>query len=157
MRAVVQRVSRASVTVDERAIGQIGHGLLVLLGIKEGDGEADALWLATKIATLRIFEDQQGRFNLSLLDAGGAALVVSQFTLYGDARRGRRPSFSRAAHPSIAAPLVDRFCAILWEAGISQVETGEFGAHMEVSLVNDGPVTIILDTEISRRGNLKAT
>ena len=125
------------------------------LGIKDGDAEAEASWLAAKIATLRIFEDGQGKFNRSLLDVGGAALVVSQFTLYGDARRGRRPSFSQAADPSIAAPLVDRFCELLLQAGVGRVETGEFGAHMAVSLVNDGPVTILLDTDVSRRGNLK--
>ncbi|OGO04934.1 MAG: D-tyrosyl-tRNA(Tyr) deacylase, partial [Chloroflexi bacterium RBG_13_56_8] len=109
-----------------------------------------------KIATLRIFEDEQGKFNRSLLDVGGEALVISQFTLYGDARKGRRPSFTDAAPPEIAAPLIDRFCALLREEGVLRVETGRFQAHMLVEIHNDGPVTILLDTDISRRGNQRS-
>jgi len=136
-------------------VGQIEHGLVVLLGIKRGDGDSEALWLARKIANLRIFEDDEGKFNRSLLDVAGAALVVSQFTLYGDARRGRRPSFTDAAPPEVAAPLVGRFCTLLEQEGVRQVKAGRFQAHMLVEIHNDGPVTIILDTGISRRGNPK--
>ena len=146
MRAVIQRVSEASVTVDDTVIGQIGHGLLVLLGAGAADDTTDADVLATKIANLRVFSDADGRFNRSLLDVGGAALVVSQFTLYADTRRGRRPSFSEAAAPEVAAPLIDAFAAALRRLSV-EVATGAFGAHMHVALVNDGPVTILLDTE----------
>jgi D-tyrosyl-tRNA(Tyr) deacylase len=146
MRAVIQRVSEASVRVDDIAIGQIRHGLLVLLGVGAGDDTADADVLAEKVANLRVFSDADGRFNHSLLDVGGAALVVSQFTLYADTRRGRRPSFSEAAPPAAAAPLIDAFAAALRRLTI-EVATGAFGAHMQVALVNDGPVTIVLDTE----------
>ena len=156
MRAVLQRVTRGSVAVAGRVVGEIGRGLVVLLGIKDGDTEADAAWLAGKIANLRIFGDEEGKFNLSLLDVNGSALVVSQFTLYGDARRGRRPSFSRAAAPELASGLVDRLCELLRAEGVVRVETGSFGAMMAVEIHNDGPVTIILDTETSRRGNLKS-
>lgn len=145
MRAVIQRVSKASVTVDGAVVGQIGRGLLVLLGVGAGDAAADARQMAEKIANLRIFADDEGRFNRSALDIGGAALVVSQFTLYADTRRGRRPSFSGAALPEVAAPLVEGFVAALRERGLP-VETGVFGAHMDVDLRNDGPVTIILDS-----------
>ncbi len=145
MRAVVQRVSEASVTVDGRVVGAIGRGFLVLLGVTHGDGEAEALWLARKIAGLRIFEDEAGKFNRSLADVGGAMLVVSQFTLYGDARKGRRPSFTDAARPEHAEPLCDRFVELLRAEGVP-VETGVFGAMMAVQLVNDGPVTLWLDT-----------
>jgi D-tyrosyl-tRNA(Tyr) deacylase len=147
MRAVVQRVSRASVRVAGAATGEIGPGLLVLLGIAEGDGEEDARRLAGKVGRLRIFEDDAGRFDYSLLDTGGAALVVSQFTLLGDSKRqkGTRPDFSKAARPEVAEPLYEHFCQALRGLGI-QVETGVFGARMAVELVNDGPVTIILDT-----------
>jgi len=155
MKAVVQRVTHGLVTVDQEQVGQIGPGLVVLLGIKKGDTESEARWLAGKVANLRIFEDDSGKFNRSLLDVAGSALVVSQFTLYGDARRGRRPSFSDAAPPDLAAPLVERFCALLREEGVSQVATGRFQARMLVEIHNDGPVTIILDTDISRRGNVK--
>jgi len=155
MKAVVQRVIQGSVTVEGELVGQIGRGLVVLLGVKEGDSEAEAQWLAQKIANLRIFEDQEGKFNRSLLDVEGAALVVSQFTLYGDARRGRRPSFSEAAPPEVAAPLVERFAELLREQGVKRVEQGRFQATMLVEIHNDGPVTIILDTDISRRGNHK--
>ena len=144
MRAVVQRVSRARSTPG----GEIGEGLLVLLGVADGDTEADTERLAGKIARLRIFEGDSGKFDRSLLDAGGAALVVSQFTLIADTAKGNRPSFSEAARPEVAEPLYDRFCEALREAGVP-VQTGVFGARMTVELVNDGPVTIILDVEAS--------
>ena len=149
MRAVVQRVSQASVTVGDEVVGAIGHGLLILLGIGVGDSEAEARLLAEKTANLRIFADEEGRFNRSLLDIGGEALVVSQFTLYADTRRGRRPSFSDAAPPEIAAPLVDVFAGELRRLGVA-VSTGRFGAMMRVALVNDGPVTILLDSATFR-------
>ncbi|HRX04246.1 MAG: D-tyrosyl-tRNA(Tyr) deacylase [Anaerolineales bacterium] len=145
MRAVVQRVSEASVTVDGRTVGAIGRGFLVLLGVTHVDGEAEAVWLARKIAGLRIFEDEAGKFNRSLADEDGAVLVVSQFTLYGDARKGRRPSFTEAARPEHAEPLCDLFVDLLRAEGVA-VETGIFGAMMAVHLVNDGPVTLLLDT-----------
>lgn len=149
MRAVIQRVSEASVRVDGRVIGAIGRGLLILLGVGVGDTEAEAKLLAEKSANLRIFADDEGRFNRSLLDIGGEALVVSQFTLYADTRRGRRPSFSDAAPPEIAAPLVEAFANELQRMGIA-VGAGQFGAMMQVALVNDGPVTILLDSAIFR-------
>ncbi len=145
MRAVIQRVSAASVSVDGVVVGQIGPGLLVLLGVGQGDAEREAELLAEKIANMRIFPDDEGRFNRSLIDAGGAALVVSQFTLYADTRRGRRPSFSDAAPPELAAPLVEVFAAALRLRGLA-VASGVFGAHMLVALENDGPVTIVLDS-----------
>ena len=145
MRALVQRVSRASVSVDGAEVGAIGHGLLVLLGVAPDDGEAQAAWLAAKLAKLRIFQDPQGRMNLCALDVGAAALVVSQFTLYADCRRGNRPSFVRAAPPAVAAPLYERFCELLAERGVP-VERGVFGALMDISLVNHGPVTVVVDT-----------
>ena len=145
MRAVVQRVSQASVTVDNQVVSAIGRGFLVLLGITHDDGEVEAAWLVRKIAGLRIFEDEEGKFNRALADVDGAVLVVSQFTLYGDARKGRRPSFTEAARPEQAEPLCDRFVELLRAEGIA-VETGIFGAMMAVSLVNDGPVTLLLDT-----------
>jgi D-tyrosyl-tRNA(Tyr) deacylase len=143
MRAVVQRVSSASVTVAGEVVGAIEAGLLVLLGVAEGDGEDEAVRLAAKLAKLRIFE-RDGKFDLSLLDTGGAALVVSQFTLLADTRKGNRPSFTEAARPEVAEPLYERFSAELRTLGV-RVEQGRFGAHMEVALVNDGPVTILLD------------
>ena len=143
MRAVVQRVSRASVRVAGAPAGEIGAGLLVLLGVAAGDGEEEARRLAGKVARLRVFEDDAGRFDRSLLDTGGAALVVSQFTLLADTAKGNRPSFTAAAAPERAEPLYESFCAALREAGV-RVETGVFGARMEVELVNDGPVTIVL-------------
>ena len=149
MRAVIQRVSEASVTVDGEVVGQIGRGLLVLLGVGRGDGPADAALLAEKTAGMRIFADDEGRFNRSALDVGAAALVVSQFTLYADTRRGRRPSFSDAALPEIAAALVEAFAAALRQQGLA-VATGSFGAYMRVALVNEGPVTIVLDSETLR-------
>lgn len=144
MRVVLQRVSRGAVTVDGRSVAQIGAGLVILLGVGPTDTEEQARFLADKIAHLRIFEDEAGKINLSVLDVGGAAIVVSQFTLYADTRRGRRPSFTDAALPEIARPLVERFAGLLAEQGVS-TQTGEFGAHMMVDLVNDGPVTIWLE------------
>jgi D-tyrosyl-tRNA(Tyr) deacylase len=148
MRAVIQRVTEASVTIDNQIVGQIGHGLLVLLGVGAGDQLAEARLLAEKIANMRIFADDDGRFNRSVLDIGGAALVVSQFTLYADTRRGRRPSFAEAAPPELAAPLVEAFIAALRDRGLV-VASGIFGAHMHVALLNDGPVTIVLDSATS--------
>jgi len=142
---VIQRVGRASVTVDGAVTGAIERGMLVLLGVGPTDGESEAAWLAQKVATLRIFPDADGKMNRSLVDDGLSALVVSQFTLYGDARKGRRPSFVGAAPPELAAPLYERFCALLEATGVP-VAKGVFQAHMDVSLVNDGPVTLILDT-----------
>jgi D-tyrosyl-tRNA(Tyr) deacylase len=147
MRAVVQRVTRASVVVEGQTVGAIGRGLMILLGVAHGDGEEQARWLAQKIAGLRIFEDDEGKMNLSLLDVGGSALVVSQFTLYADSRKGRRPSFTDAARPEVAEPLCDRFASLLREEGVAQVETGVFGAYMQVEIHNDGPVTLILERE----------
>jgi D-tyrosyl-tRNA(Tyr) deacylase len=145
MRALVQRVTRASVTVAGEVRGAIGDGLLVLLGAGRGDGEAEVEWLARKVSGLRIFKDGEQLMNRSLLETGGAALVVPQFTLYGDVRRGRRPEFSRAAKPDIAEPLYEQFCEALAALGVP-VQRGVFQAHMEVELLNDGPVTIWLDT-----------
>jgi D-tyrosyl-tRNA(Tyr) deacylase len=146
MIAVLQRVSRASVAVDCTTAGAIDRGLLVLLGVKKGDGEAEADLLARKTGGLRIFADEAGKMNRSCAEAGGAMLVVSQFTLCGDCRKGRRPSFEPAAPPDVAVPLYERFCERLREQGY-RVETGVFGAMMDVELVNDGPVTFVLDTE----------
>ena len=146
MRALIQRVSRASVHVDGEKVAGIGLGFLVLLGVADGDEEAEAAWLARKIAGLRLFEDDAGKMNLGLEDVGGSVLAVSQFTLYGDARKGRRPSFTRAAPPVQAQELYEMFCAKLAAQGV-QVEKGVFQAHMEVSLVNDGPVTLWLEQE----------
>jgi len=144
VRVVVQRVSRASVTVAGRPVGEIGRGLLVLAGFTGGDGDEAIDWMADKLANLRVFPDDDGKMNRSLLEAGGAALVVSQFTLYGDARKGRRPSFVDAAPPEIADPLYQRLAAALRARGVP-VATGEFGAMMAVELVNDGPVTLVLE------------
>ena len=148
MRAVVQRVSRASVSVDGRVAGEIGVGLLILLGVKRTDNPEAAEYLAEKIANLRIFSDSAGKMNFSLLETRGAALVVSQFTLYGDTRGGRRPSYIEAARPEEASHLYDEFVRSVRALGVP-VETGVFQAHMEVELVNDGPVTILLDSEKS--------
>ena len=155
MRALLQRVTQALVSANGEIIGQIGPGLVILLGIRDGDSDQEAAWLAQKTAHLRIFNDEAGLFDRSLTDVSGQALVVPQFTLYGDARRGRRPSFTEAAPPDTAEPLFERFCHHLRQQGIP-VETGRFGAHMHVEIHNDGPVTLWLDTEISRRGNLKS-
>lgn len=145
MRAVVQRVSEASVTVDARVVGKIGRGLLVLLGVSETDTEKDAAYLAEKIVGLRCFADNASKFNLSVAEVGGSVLAVSQFTLYGDCRKGRRPSFTEAARPEKAVPLYNAFMRLVEERGIP-VERGEFGAHMDVQLINDGPVTLLLDS-----------
>jgi D-tyrosyl-tRNA(Tyr) deacylase len=146
MRAVVQRVSEASVRVDGRTVSRIGSGLAVLLGVAPQDGEAEADYMADKIAGLRIFGDPEGRMNLSVGDCGGAVLLVSQFTLYGDCRKGRRPSFTGAAGPAEAEALYELTARKLKERGLS-VETGVFRAHMELALVNDGPVTVLLDSQ----------
>ena len=154
MRVVIQRVSRASVTVDGQTVASIGRGLLLLVGVAPEDGEEEAHRLARKCAELRVFSDAEGKFNLSLLDVGGEALVVSQFTLLADTRRGRRPSFVGAAPPETAEPLVEAFAAAMREAGVP-TQTGRFGAKMTVELVNEGPVTIVLDSadfERPRRG-----
>ena len=144
MRVVVQRVTKATVTVDGEIVGAIAHGLLVLLGIATADTADDADRLAGKVARLRILESSDGKFDLSVLDTGGEILVVSQFTLLADTRKGNRPGFSDAARPEVARPLVERFCAALSGHGIT-VATGVFGARMSIGLVNDGPVTIVLD------------
>ena len=149
MKAVVQRVSEASVEVDGEVVGRIDGGLLVLLGVAEGDTEADRLWMARKVAGLRIFRDDEGRMNLDVAASGGRLLVVSQFTLLGDCRRGNRPSFVGAADPAIASPMVDAFADDLRGFGL-EVETGRFGADMKVRLLNDGPVTIPLDSRGDR-------
>jgi D-aminoacyl-tRNA deacylase len=146
VRAVIQRVTRASVTVEGRVAGEIGVGLLVLLGVSKTDNAESASYLAEKIANLRIFSDAAGKMNLSVLDTAGSALVVSQFTLYGDTRGGRRPSFIQAAPPEEANRLYQEFVKSLRSLGM-KVETGVFQAHMQVELVNDGPVTILLDSE----------
>ena len=145
MRAVLQRVSRASVVIDGETVGAIGHGLLVLLGVAPADSAAEAEWLAEKVARLRVFNDEAGKMNRDTADVGGALLVVSQFTLHGDCRKGRRPSFITAAPPEIAIPLYEAFINALRGLGLP-VQTGRFGAMMQVELVNDGPVTLILDT-----------
>ncbi len=144
MRLLIQRVSQASVTVEQQTISKIGKGLLILLGVGHGDGESQAAFLAEKTANLRIFEDEQGKTNLSVLDVQGEAIVVSQFTLYADTRKGRRPSFIDAALPEVAAPLVERFVELLRSHGVP-TQTGQFGADMKVEIHNDGPVTIWLE------------
>jgi D-tyrosyl-tRNA(Tyr) deacylase len=144
MRALVQRVKKSSVSVDGEVVGAIGPGLMILLGIKEGDTEEEAHWLAPKVANLRIFPDDEGKLNRSVLDMGGEALVVSQFTLYADCRKGRRPSFVAAARPEVADPLVDMFVEVLRDEGL-HVESGIFQAEMLVEIHNDGPVTVIVE------------
>lgn len=146
MRAVVQRVARGKVSVAGRTVGEIGPGLVVLIGVGRGDSQADVDYLVDKTVNLRIFEDDQGKMNRSLLEAGGAVLAISQFTLYGDARKGRRPSFSDAAPPEEGRALYEQYMDGLRAAGV-RVERGEFGAMMAVELVNDGPVTILLDSK----------
>lgn len=146
MRAVVQRVSFARVTVEGNTIGQIDHGLLVLLGVGQGDGEEDVKYIADKVANLRIFADPDGKFNLSVQDVKGKVLAVSQFTLYGDCRKGRRPSFTEAAPPEMANKLYEKFIEAVAAYGIP-VERGQFQAHMVVELANDGPVTMLLDSK----------
>ena len=145
MRAVVQRVTESSVSVDGEVVGAIGPGLMVLVSVDEDDTEADAAYVAEKIAGMRIFNDAEGKFNRSVEDVGGAVLLISQFTLHGDCRRGRRPSFSNAARPEKAIPLYESVAGALRQRGMS-VAMGRFGAHMEVRLLNDGPVTLLLDS-----------
>jgi D-tyrosyl-tRNA(Tyr) deacylase len=145
MRCVLQRVTRASVRVSGETVGEIGSGLVVLLGVARNDKELDALYLIEKVLSLRVFDDEEGRMNLSLTETGGALLAISQFTLYGDARRGRRPSWFDAAPPELARPLYELFVAEARARG-ARVETGSFQAMMEVELINDGPVTILLDS-----------
>ena len=146
MRAVVQRVTRAAVTIGAETTGSIGHGLLVLLGVAPSDTPAEAQWLADKVVGLRIFNDDDGKMNRSVMDVGGAVLVVSQFTLYGDCRKGRRPSFVGAAGPELAEPLYESFVNGVRALGVPTA-TGRFGAMMQVELVNDGPVTLLLETD----------
>ncbi|MBU7319608.1 D-aminoacyl-tRNA deacylase [Paenibacillus oleatilyticus] len=146
MKVVLQRSKAAQVTVNGETVGRIDHGLVLLVGIADGDTEEDARYLADKIAGLRIFEDEQGKMNHSVLETGGQVLSISQFTLYGDCRKGRRPNFMAAARPELAEPLYERFNGMLREAGL-HVETGRFGAMMDVSLVNDGPVTLIVESK----------
>ena len=145
MRVVLQRVSEASVRIGGETVGAIGPGLVVLAGFRDGDDGDTVAWMAEKLANLRIFADDRGRMNRSLLDSGGEALVVSQFTLYGDARKGRRPSFIKAARPEVAVPLYEAFVAALGRILPKPVQTGEFGAMMDVALVNDGPVTLVIE------------
>lgn len=145
MRIVLQRVAHASVTVDDELVSEIGPGLLLLVGVAKGDGEAEADWLAEKVAGLRVLADEDGKMNRSVRDAGGEILAVSQFTLLADTRKGKRPSFVGAAPPEEASPLFDYFCEKLRVAGVASVKTGSFGAMMDVALVNDGPVTIVLE------------
>ena len=152
MKAVYQRVSHAGVTVDDNVIGRIGHGVLLLVGVCEGDTEAEAALLAKKVAELRVFTDENDKMNLSVLDVGGSVLAVSQFTLCANTRHGRRPDFFNAAKPDISLPLFNRFVEHLRAVGVADVQTGEFGADMKVELLNDGPVTIILDTNEWKKG-----
>ncbi len=147
MRALLQRVVRATVSADGQTVGRTEGGYLILLGVKTGDTEQEARFLAKKTAELRVFTDDDGKMNLSLLDVGGSALVVSQFTLYADCKKGRRPAFVNAERPPLSEELYLRYVELLREAGVGQVETGAFGAHTLVSLENDGPVTILLDTD----------
>ena len=145
MRVVLQRVSRAEVRIEGRTVGRIGAGLLLLVGFTSEDGDDDVEWMAQKVAGLRVFADDEGKMNRSLEDIGGDVLVVSQFTLYGDVRKGRRPSFVHAAPPSVAIPLYERFIEALYDSIQGRVQTGEFGAIMEVESVNDGPVTLLIE------------
>lgn len=146
MRVVVQRSKQASVEVDGQTVGKIEQGLVLLVGIRHEDTEADIKWMADKVANLRIFEDDEGKMNLSLMDIGGQILSVSQFTLYGDCRKGRRPNFMAAARPEQAEPMYEQFNSLLREKGI-EVQTGQFGAMMDVKLTNWGPVTLVIDSE----------
>lgn len=147
MRVVLQRVREARVRIEGSVVGQVGEGVLLLVGFTDGDTPTESAWMADKIVGLRIFPDEEGRMNRSLEETGGAALVVSQFTLYGDTRKGRRPSFVRAAHPDQAVPLYEDFVAKLHVRMPDRVQTGRFGAMMDVELINDGPVTLILDRD----------
>ena len=146
MRALLQRVSSASVTIDGDQVGAIDQGLVIFLGVTHGDSEADADYLDGRCVNLRIFEDADGKFNLSLLDVGGAALVISQFTLYGDTRKGRRPSFTAAAPPDLAEPLYEHFVAAIEAHGV-KTQAGRFGANMQVAINNDGPVTVTVESK----------
>lgn len=152
MKAVFQRVTEASVTVDEKKIAAIGTGVLLLVGVCEGDTEQEAALLAKKVAELRVFCDAQDKMNLSVLDIGGSILAVSQFTLCANTARGRRPDFMNAAKPPVAQPLFEYFTECLRQNGVADVQTGQFGADMQVRLLNDGPVTILLDTDTWKRG-----
>jgi D-tyrosyl-tRNA(Tyr) deacylase len=145
MRVVLQRSSSGSVTIDGEVVGEIGAGLVLLVGFTQGDDEGALAWMADKVVGLRVFNDEEGKMNLSLEEVGGDLLVVSQFTLYGDARKGRRPSFIKAAEPELAIPLYQRFLELLREKAPGRVESGEFGAMMDVALVNHGPVTLVLE------------
>ena len=147
MRAIIQRVTSASVSVDNHIVGSIGQGFLVLLGIRHDDSDEDVLWLAKKIAQMRIMSDSSGLMNVSLLETNGSVLVVSQFTLHASTKKGNRPGFTEAARPELATPLYEKFKDILVAEGIHDVQSGVFGAMMTVSLVNDGPVTIIIDSK----------
>ncbi len=147
MRVLLQRVSRASVRIEGETVGAISTGLLLLVGFTDGDGPEQVDWMAEKVLGLRVFSDGEGKMNLSVQDVGGGLLVVSQFTLYGDARKGRRPSFVTAARPDVAIPLYESFVAALSDRSECSVETGRFGASMQVELVNDGPVTLMLERE----------
>ena len=147
MRVVVQRSKEASVTIGDEIVGAIDRGLVVLLAVAPDDSKKEADWLAEKVAHLRIFPDDEGKMNRSVLDEKGGILVVSQFTLYGDCRKGRRPHFGGAARPDVAIPLYEYFCHRLREIGISSVATGRFGAMMQVQLINDGPVTLVIDSK----------
>ncbi|MCB0153720.1 MAG: D-tyrosyl-tRNA(Tyr) deacylase [Anaerolineae bacterium] len=147
MKAILQRVRRGSVTVAEELVGGVGPGYVILLGATHGDGPAEVQKLAEKTVHLRVFEDEQGKMNRSALEVGAEMLVISQFTLLADAKKGRRPSFTNAAPPEVAEPLVEQFVARLKELGVGHVATGRFGAHMLVTIENDGPVTIVLDTD----------
>ncbi len=148
MRAVIQRVSQASVTIKGEVKSSIGQGLLILLGVEDADGQEDIEWLCKKISQLRIFSDEAGLMNLSVQDIGGEVIVVSQFTLHASTKKGNRPSFIRAAKPDTAIPLYEKFVATLREISALKVATGEFGADMQVALINDGPVTIAMDTKV---------
>ena len=154
MRALIQRVKSGKVSVNGKIIASIGHGLVIMLGIGQGDTEDNARFLSEKIAELRIFSDSDGKFNRSLLDVNGAAIVISQFTLFGNTQKGRRPSFTEAARPEIAEPLVEKFAELLSAKGIP-VQTGNFGAHMLVQIENDGPVTMLLEKETPINDNPK--
>jgi len=146
MRVLLQRVTKGSVTIDGELTGKVGRGFVALVGVTHGDGEPQAAWLAQKVAGLRVFEDDEGKMNLSVKDVGGSVLAVSQFTLYANTEKGRRPSFIEAADPAIAEPLVEHFCDLLRAEGVP-VETGVFGAMMMVEIHNDGPVTIMLERD----------